>query len=208
MLPRTGIEVTGLFIPNVDRKLPLQAEESLQERIVQSAKALYAAGSNPAVRVRIYFSAHEGISKQDVAEVAEFISRAVTEHIPANGNSCELEDEGEDHWPSCLNSVHISRATFITANDWHCSRAGFEFTCGVHHLQDCIDQKNLKLSGYLARCDRVWLLFVVEGFAPSSFIELSDEVTSHCFRTGFNRVFVFWSFGRRFFELRSQTVRS
>lgn len=84
---------------------------------------------------------------------------------------------------------------------WYPNRGGGYGEADVARVQETIDRKSQKLDKYRAKCVRVWLVIVVDGFAPSSFMDLSGAAIGHTYWSPFDRVFYFESFDRRVVRL-------
>jgi len=103
-----------------------------------------------------------------------------------------FENPWDDSFPEEIESVtirgHVRRPL------WYAPRAGRYAEWDAARIQDVIGTKDVKLGRYRLRCTSAWLVIVVDGFAPSSFVDLERQAAGHTYATSFDRVYIFENF--------------
>jgi hypothetical protein len=197
-----GIELTDLYRTDSDNKLPRQASESLRKQIVERAKKLYDESHGPELWVSVYFSAFESLSKSRVPDIANHLVTIVrAADVEVDGNVQVEADWDTSDFPEEINSIHIRRLSLLTKGFWNAPDAAFIPDCEPDQIQEIIDKKNKRITSYRNRCDVVWLLIVVDGFALSATVNFTESVRNHSFASSFDRVFIFENAAERSFEL-------
>ena len=198
-----GIELTQLYRSDSDTKLPLQATENLRKQIVDRAQGLYNEGGGPPLWVTVCFSLVSQLRKSLVPELAARIA-----HLVAATHVCiddRIELEAEWHllnFPDEIDSIHIRRLPILTEGFWNTWSSGWVPTYNPDQLQKIIESKEKRIPSYRGRCNLVWLVIVVGGFAISSTVNFANSVYNHSYTSGFDRVFVFENAGEKSFELK------
>jgi len=59
----------------------------------------------------------------------------------------------------------------------------------IKEIQARIDEKQLKISSYRKKCDKCWLLIGVNEWATPEAVAITEELESHAFSSGFQRLF-------------------
>jgi hypothetical protein len=197
-----GIELTQLYRNDSDTALPPQATESLRKQIVDRAHGLYKEAGGPPLWVTVYFSLVSELRKSLVPELANRIADLVAATPVGIDSRIELEADGDvPDFPDEIDSIHIRRLPILTEGFWNTWSVGFIPTYGPDQLQKIIDKKEKNISSYLDRCEAIWLVIVVGGFAISSTVNFGDDVYNQSYTSAFDRVFVFENAGEKSFEL-------
>lgn len=84
---------------------------------------------------------------------------------------------------------------------WGVGRGGVVPDLPSDSIRERVQDKESKIPRYLGKCSKVWLLIVEDGFAPSSYFDIPDEVKSENYRSTFDRIFLFRNFSREVIEL-------
>ena len=190
---RIGIEIVGLFRNELDREgLPRRAREHLQDKTLWEAMRLYEAKETlHSVQVSVMWSFHEPITKARLGTVASSLAELVATNLPGPDGLVRL---GYPHrvWkslPKEVDHIFVSQPANLPENAWGSSRGDAVPTLTSDDLQQAMNSKEGKLALYRRNCSEIWLLIVSEGLAPSNNFELSTEVETARFNTGFDRVF-------------------
>lgn len=200
-----GIEVTALYRPAETGQQPMQQVERLRKYIVQRAQAIHEARGGPPLYVQAYFSPHARFAKTDVEAFAERLATLVLAADVLVGRDVLLEGASCREEARLLADHSYVRVYCVPGQSerfWAAPSAGFVPDCTQDHLQDVLDGKDARITSYRAKCDRVWLLVVINGFAQSTSLELPPHVLAHCFRSRFDRVFVLKNHRSLLHELR------
>src|SRR3990172_5338391 len=80
-----GIELTRIFRKPSQGESPLRAQESLRERITESAKARYDALGQPPIHVGVLFNNQFALRRQDVKQIAQRLADVAIRLIPDPG---------------------------------------------------------------------------------------------------------------------------
>lgn len=197
---RIGIEVTELHQRSDDGNGSPRQQESERAGIVRRARDLAIEGGTPVVDVAVHFT-EAGIAKKDRETIAAGVVTLVNEHLPEPESSYSLELWREGYDLPWIRAVRIFRTAVLTKHHWWSSESGWVQTDFKLELQEAIDDKNLKHSRYLERCDECWLLVTASGGRPSGFFELAAETREHVYRSAFARTFFLDVFGDEVVEL-------
>lgn len=200
---RLGIEVTQLFRDVPDGKRPMQEQESLRQRVLNAAHAMYDGQAGPAIWVSVHFSTSVNLTKQRAPQLGEQIARLVLSSLPAPDDSTALEEQGneQEKFPEEVSLISIRRRSFLTKSSWSDPVAEFVPECQPNAVQSVIDDKNGRYSDYQKEADEVWLLIVADGGNHSSWMDLSESVNMHRFDCKFDRAFLFRRSERQVVEL-------
>ncbi len=191
-----GVEVTRLFKPEGRQDI-----ESTQERIFEEACRNAQEQKLPPAHVTLYFNLRGALGSAARSRIARAVVRVVTEQMPGDGESVQLEGA-----PAQPREVDL-----ITVNRMHCRAPGrwtwIETTTikgdAVRVIQEAIVRKAENLSTYLERCSECWLLLVADFFRTSGNLAFDDGCQSHVFVSPFARTYVL-DFGRgRLYPLRT-----
>ena len=185
----------------------LRAYERRTDNIADKAQRRFEAGRNDALQVTLYFDDRIQLARSDEDEIAETTVAVVSAHIPPVGEDWRLEawrfQVSNQPSPRGVEAIWIHHVPGWGAL-WSVARSTTVPDLTAHVVQRKIDGKESKLESYRLACDTVWLLLVVEGFAPSSHWSLERFPTDHPFDTSFDRVFLYHQFSA---EIRELTLR-
>lgn len=200
-----GIELVGLYRADSDNRLPRQALESLRKQIVERAQRLYEEAGGPELWVSVHFSPYANLGKSRIPDLADRLEKiVVAANVGVDGNvSIQADWDTPDDFPEEIDSIHIRRLQILTKGFWTVPGAAFVPECTLDEVQRVIDKKNKRVASYRNKCDVIWLVIVVDGFALSSTVNFSDEVCEYLYRSDFDRVFIFENAAERSFELKT-----
>src|SRR6266540_4856916 len=199
-----GIELTDLYRTDSDDRLPRQASEGLRDQIVKRAQRIYERLSGPEVWVSVHFSPYAKLRKSLVPGLATKLATIVAAAgLGVNGN-VNLEDESDaPGFPDEFSMFNIRRLQVLTKGFWTAPDAAFVPDCEPNEIQQIIDKKNKRVPSYHRKCQTMWLLIVIDGFALSSTVNVPDATRIHVYRSGFDRTFVSENAAERSFELKT-----
>jgi|GEM_PF-2519878 len=132
-----------------------------------------------------------------------------------------VAESGTTGWPPLrIEAEHLSKflyergvSSLSVAGGPSCSRTlwSFPHTAWLPDsepgmVQSVIDKKNLKLATYRCNISRNWLLISAGPLGLESMIEATDSVLNATYRTAFERVFLFRTFGSHTHELKIEST--
>lgn len=192
-----GIEHTRLYWEN------LKEQESLEERIVDRAREMYESSGGPPLRVNVLFDSNVRLGVKDIDSIAASLNRLVCSYMPDVGESFDLEGwrfVSRGFTPSIV-MIFIDRLNNSGEMLWGVGRGGVVPDLPSDSIRKSIQDKESKIGRYLDKCSRIWLLLVEDGFAPSSYFDISEEVKKDPYESKFDRIFLFRNFSREVIEL-------
>jgi hypothetical protein len=195
-----GIEHTRLFHG------ALKEQESLEQRIVDRAKEMYESLGAPPLYVTVLFDSKVRLGVRDIDSIAANLKGIVHGCIPAVGVHSMLEGwkfTPRGYAPS-ISTIFVDRPKESCEMFWAVGRGGAVPDLAPEQIRERIQGKEAKLGKYLNKCSKVWLLIVEDGFTPSSYFVISDEVKNQVHKSSFDRIFLFRNFRCEVTELRAK----
>ena len=193
----SGVEHTRLY------RAVLKEQESLEHRIVDRAKEIYESSGGAPLYVTVLFNSNIRLRLKDIDSIAASLTGIVCSYIPNVGEHFVLEGwrfVSERCSPS-IRTVFIDRPDNTCEMFWGVSRGGAVPNLASEQIRERIEDKEAKLGKYLSRCTKIWLLIVEDGFGPSSYFVISDEIKKQTYKSSFDRIFLFRNFSREVIEL-------
>ena len=181
---KLGIEIVRLFKED-GHPNSLQALEQYQKQIVKRAREL-CEKDIPPLDVFIWFTPNQKVPK-DRNSAIERISHDLAEYVKRwhQENPSKVADELEPHMEiSELSLICIGRNS--DRHYWSAPNCAIEEICSMERLQERINEKNAKYEEYLKRCNKCWLLIVVDIFRNSQSLVIEPN---HRYESEFERVF-------------------
>jgi hypothetical protein len=149
----------------------LRAHERRTDDIVDKARGLFEDNRGEVLQVTLYFNDRIQLARSDEDEIAEATAAVVSAHTPPIGSDGRLESwrfkVADQPFPRAVEAIWI-RNVPEWGPLWSVARSTMVPDLTSQVIQGHIDGKEAKLESYRQACDEVWLLLVVEGFAPSS----------------------------------------
>ena len=197
---RIGIELTRLHVDtgkDAKRGSKLRAAEGREDKLLQKVRLIAECSDIPPSHVKVLFGHHHDKSLECHAPV---LCAIIQKNMPPEGKSISL-NWADDQLPLEIVRINISRHKSLTCFTVAPTRAGFVLTLTPDHVKERIAAKEAKaVSTYPER----WLLLDINGFAPSSLIEIGDEAGDYVYETIFDRVLVIECFGGRLVKLKTK----
>lgn len=196
-----GIEHTRLYWGE------LKEQESLEQRIVDRAKDMYELSGRPPFYVNVLFDPKIRLGVRDIDLIAASLHRIVCRYVPAVGERFDLEGwrfVSRGFSPSIM-MIFIDRPSNSCEMLWGVGRGGAVPELASDSIIAKIQAKESKIDKYLGKCSKIWLLIVEDGFAPSSYFVISDEVKKQIYKSSFDRIFLFRNFSREAIELNVES---
>jgi hypothetical protein len=200
-----GIEVTGIYHTQTPGQQPLQAIERLREYVVTRAQAIHESRGGPPLYVNAYFSPNARFSKGGVEACAQQLA-ALVESIDIRANAYEFDGHRSSRrrslaLPPELSDIRIYQIPGQVERFWSAPGGGFVPECAPNDLQTVLDTKEQLFDTYRSKCERVWLLVVINGFALSASLELPEHTLAAQYPSRFDRVFILENHRNRVWEL-------
>lgn len=180
-----GVEHTEIFL---DKEYPLQAIESVEDKILSFAEKYADRNEYIPARTKILFGDVRGIKAKQREVLAANIADYVQEHLLAS----KKNDFEQIRLESSFKEVKAIYATVMPRgfeNHYFAPRAGWVKPDATKELSDSILRKSKKLESCRSKCDEAWLLIVADGRNPSSLLGKGGGVQPVKSLHGFDRVF-------------------
>jgi len=193
-----GIEHTRLYWGN------LKEQESLEQRIVDRAREMYEASGGPPLAVNVLFDPKVRLGVREIDSIAASLNRLVCRYVPNVGGRFDLEGWrfASRELSRAFRRIFIDRPSDPCEILWGVGRGGAVPHLSPDSLRESIQGKESKVGRYFEKCSKIWLLIVEDGFAPSSYFVISDEVEKEIYKSKFDRIFLFRNFSREVIELK------
>ncbi|MGA2915735.1 MAG: hypothetical protein ABSE89_06885 [Sedimentisphaerales bacterium] len=193
-----GIEFTEIYKEGKINGKILREDEAIKGGIVEWARKKAIEDNMPPLHVAIIYSG--SIDKKQETPVKESLFQIVKNNCPKTGESITFDFE--DNIPDIFWSIIISNFKGAKSHIWHYTEASFVETNFSKQLQLIIDSKAEKISKYLMKCNKCWLVIVALGYNGSSFFEFSEEMENCDYKSPFEKVFFIKAFSKDFKELK------
>lgn len=202
-----GIELTRIHKPvQTESGRPLRAAEGELDAIVDRAQEIAPDKGVSPLQLRVYFAGQQDSPKARRESIACGIAEAIVHFAPRSGDSRQLINwtAGKKTLPEEVGSISMFGLRPSSRPCWSRSVSGYVMHDFGKNLQSCLDKKQARLSRYLEKCDRCWLIVVAEGVGEASFLEPSTTVQRRVYESAFERVFFLDAFSGTHFELDVQ----
>jgi hypothetical protein len=175
--------------------------------MVARAGVLAQSANIPPLDVLVHFIDGVSLGKRDRDRVARSLLALVSNNVPADGQSVNLEMwRHPDEAPPGVQLVRVFRSAILRKHHWAVPDAGWVQSDFVEELQQAIDEKNARHAKYKSRCDECWLLVAASGGKPSGLFEPSDDTKKHIYRSSFAKTFFMAVFDQVLIELKTMPV--
>jgi hypothetical protein len=197
-----GIEHTQVFKQDGADETAEQADEATKEFIKTAAKQRAEALDLPPAHVTLFFnpqylrrtvgSKRRSFTKAERQTIAENIATFVSDHMPVQGHSVELD--WRPGQPRQVDLIHINRVHPVDRHDWHWLEMNAIQYDAIERLQAAITRKSKMYDACRRVCDECWLLVVAHSFLSSGTIHPGEASLAHVYNSPFNRSY-FLDFG-------------
>ncbi|MGB8477977.1 MAG: hypothetical protein WCE63_03940 [Acidobacteriaceae bacterium] len=200
-----GIELTEVFVrPDKSKTHPRAAEEPLLQEvesitnlIVSRAREIYSEANNPLVLAKIVFSQITR-DKQKGKQIAELIADKIRDMASRNSSEAvdwepDVRDNGAHLLSEAVAFIHIRSVPEERFAPWKVERAGLVASLTLKHLQDRINLKAQKLSGYKKNknFEEIWLLMVADRTRPSQMLLRRSDLPIELLSSPFAKTFYY-----------------
>jgi hypothetical protein len=187
-----GIEITELFVTDSTDTRNLQAQESLAQRIVSTARELYESSGAPHAHVSVHFAPRADLRRLNRDETAAALAAFVKAHALAVGQRVQWHQEYVgNRLPEDITYVQMLGVSEQSMPHWTVPNAGWRVPLTEAVLQARIDEKAALLPKYARRVPTNWLLLVADGGKPSQFFDDPSTEVVAAISSPFARTFYF-----------------
>jgi len=144
------------------------------------------------------------IQNSDEAFLTDTLFDIVKNNYPETGGQVDLDYESgipDSFWTILMYNQPGSKR-----HVWTVEEVGDVETNFPEQLQQIIDSKAEKISQYLTKCDRCWLIIAALGISGSNFFEISEDMEQNCYKSPFEKVFFMEAFSETLKELKIKPV--
>lgn len=199
-----GIELVQFVFPHRNGISP-QALDNYRGQFSKRLRERHAARGLPPVTVGLHLAHHEILmtaAKRE--ELTETLLDFVAARIPAEGpHVCyDFDDLPLDLYEQGVSSISVLRQRAVTRPFWSVSQAGFVPESTGKLVQAVVDRKNQNYEAYRAKATQLWLVIISGSKGLHSILDFDGDVLTTEYRTVFDRVFLFRTFGGSVNELK------
>ncbi|HEY5346478.1 MAG TPA: hypothetical protein VIK62_09060 [Verrucomicrobiae bacterium] len=184
-----GVEITGFYRETASKtQRPLQQREGLRNRIIALAKSIYDGKELPSVYVTIQFDLNFYCGKSEVQRIAERFADLTEQSLSnlAEGKVWKIYDiqlKG-------VHSLSVEKREW-QKSDWTAPLVSFLPTANPQQIQEILDEKNILCEVYRKKCNKIWLVIIMDRFKSSSFSLIPEMVSEHFYTHNFDSAFLF-----------------
>jgi hypothetical protein len=194
---RIAIEITEIYA-SFSRCARPQGQEPLKERMVDEASRIYRANGKPPISAAFSFNNETNYLKRDLSRLAPALEACIPTHLAASEELVPVHAcEYGPNWVPGLDMILVRKPRSYESPEhlWRIQFSGFVHASETF-IQQTLDAKELKVPSYRkANCNNYWLVVVVMGTAPSSFLD--EPNPKYIFKSSFDQVFVFFVQSKR-----------
>lgn len=166
-----------------------RAHEQDADHVLRMTQELAELRALPVAHVTVLFAQDDPIPKRSRLALAKALVQATHDHLPDDKSHVRIECWRLQELRG-VESMHIYRDDrFKGSRRWFAARAGWVVSDCVQLIQDAIDNKAGKYSGYRKHCDACWLLLVADSFRPSATIHPDERSLAHEYNSPFERTY-------------------
>jgi hypothetical protein len=202
-----GIEHTRIYRSVPSSEVAMKALESLEQKIIDKAREAYEKVHTEPASVAVLFNLHTNLSTEKILLLATTIAEVVATSMPRVGVDIFIENPLIfPKWlPLEISGIFVNHLARGSKSLWDVGRGGGVPDLTSNMIEERISKKEFLLEKYRANgCTEVWLLLVIDGFAPSSNFCLPEDISNKVFRSQFDQVFLFRNFTREIVTLSTK----
>jgi len=185
-----GIEFTHFYRQmSSETPFPLQARESVRQKIISQSKSIYDKSGFAPVCVWVHFDLNFHCRTSKIRSVAERLVQLA---------KCSLSDQtDEKNWVRDdiqINGIHslCVKRPIMKKSYWRAPLASFVPEARPQQLQEILDKKSALCEGYRRKCNKAWLIIVMDRFRASSFSLIPGSIADRPFSHQFDSAFLFF----------------
>jgi hypothetical protein len=203
-----GIEVTRFFFSS-SGALPPQALSRYRREFGQRLRTNHAGAGLPPVTVSVHMLNDTNMTTKSgriALEIAlfDFVGR----NIPPEGPhvSFDWNNLSEKLRGLGVHAISILRHPSLTKPFWSLSEGSFVPESKSPFIQAILDKKNPLVPRYRKKASEIWLLVVSGSEGLHSILDFDHDILTATYKSAFDRLFVFRTFGRATHELKVSSV--
>jgi len=186
-----GIEITHFFREMSSATGPtLQQRESVRKKIIAIAKEAYNSKELPSVFVGVHFDLKFYCQKTNIRPIAEKLVGIVEKSLP------DLDKERlwrrDEIQIGGVDLLSVKKMRGIKRSHWSAPLASFVPTIDPQQIQSILDAKNTRCTNYRKKCNRIWLIIVMERFQASSHSVIPEGIEELGYCHTFDSAFLFF----------------
>jgi hypothetical protein len=184
-----GIEVTDFFREKAsDTKFPLQQRLEVRNKIINLAKSIYDNKGLPSVYVNVHFDFNFNCRESAVQPMAKRLVELVEQSLPNliveklwRTYDIQLKD---------VQLLSVGKRE-SEKSDWSAPFASFLPATNPQQIQEILDRKNTRCEDYRKKCNKIWLVIMMDRFQAPSFSLIPETVSEHLYAHNFDSAFLF-----------------
>ena len=182
-----GIELTVFHLPTAPGTQSYQERQSLKGRIVRLAERIHHEAGGPPLYVRVFFSAHQALRKQDTLPMARGLAASVLGcRVPRS--SLESVEIPWGQRPAFTWGILVHPSVDGRDKLWYPDAGGWVADITPQHVADVLQAKARTAALARSRCDHLWLVIVNDGFGRTAPAEITPEACGAVYDAPFDRV--------------------
>jgi len=198
-----GLEITQ--IGNVmSNKIPRLQLEGSWDSVIERIQSAWNLQKLPGCYVSLSFNQRRHIPKSEINTVSIEIIKFIKDFVPETGHFYFSTDDIQIS-PKYLQAFSIERLVKHEKGIFNFEDSIFSPKLEVQKVQKAIDKKESLRLGYLKKCREIWLLIVLYGGRASGDFIIEDNLTHHDFIYSFDRVFLYDTLPKKFWELHKSS---
>lgn len=202
-----GLELTELKYDRDNVTFNPRGHEKWLESIMDAAQQEFEAASDQKLIVDVHFYNELGPAVSHPKEepsllmhdgLKEAIGRIVAENVPESTGQQYIIDRNSKYGylnlPSIIEAIYVKNVTGrFEEGLWYAGISAMVKPLSVESVGQRIADKNLKISHYNSKCDKMWLMIIQNSFLMSSQYDPQNAYRAlhHRYLSMFDRVFVF-----------------
>jgi len=185
-----GIEITGFYRQtSSSTRLPLQQRQSVRHKIVTLAKSSYDQKGLPPVFVGVHFALNFHCRKSEIQPISEKLVNLAEKSL---SNSAEEKIwRRDDIQLSGVDLLSVKKMN-LAKSYWSAPLASFVPTTSSQQIQNILGGKSALCDEYRKKCDKTWLVIVMNRFDPASFSLISETTLENEYSHSFDSAFLFF----------------
>ncbi len=183
-----GIEVTKIFRDMAGTsQSPLQQREAVRNKIMQKAKEVADQRGLLNAYVFVHFDLNFCCKNSEIADMASKLV-LIAEQKFQRSDSLEFI---RPHEIEIAGIAGLSIQKTKGSSFWKNPLASFVPTIRSQQLQTILDEKSALTGDYRKKCNKVWLVIVMDRFIASSYSLIPDEIDKIYYKHNFDSAFLF-----------------
>jgi hypothetical protein len=201
-----GVEIVDYIRGQNQGESAYRRNEKLWQQIADMARQEFETHHSDPLMIHFFWHPHRHPRKADVKRLAVSAASIIGQCVPQTlfeNIRIDFDDIESTPLQEFVVSIYITRVRNNKQVLWSYTNAGL-ISISVNEIQDLISSKNAKVTNYLQKCDKVWLIIVADGRYISSNVDLSEEVRHNCFHSQFKKVLFYDRLNKRVIPLAIQ----